>query len=757
MEAREDEASSSKGGMEADTFERAADFVLGDVWNRMERALRNAEGEAFEFDVKTEHAGITVSLPSGSWVTISKQPDEHALRVSNTLFPAWANRGEAVFRLTADAPGVPGAPGKWWRWEECAGEEECELYSFLEEGLEQSLKAPGSGDKADKTTPGKSSSRTITDTVLGEHEHTIVGYSLIKGIGDGEPIASERFVVGGHEWVLLFYPDGKRSSSEAHNINPQQIPQPHAHLQQAAVAAAGAPAVLPGPLPPRPVGGGAGVPLAVPPAPARPPPAALPPGALPAPGQPAAAAAAAAAAQQQQAVAAMQQAVAAMQQAAAAMPLAVPAVVAPPPHNPGNDYCALFVALIGETDNPQGVVNTSEGRVVRAFHRFTLVDQSGRGQDITKGRRRDQGAVKISCARQDPNARNCHGYRKFVKKSVLEDPQRGLLVSDTIVIRYQIELVVSTGGALSRAHAGKQALQIALPPPSLGPELGTLLESGAGSDVTFRVEDESMGAHKIILQARCACSPRAFEGWGAGGAPAVDPTPGTPLGARRPRGPRGRQHARSPVFRALLTGPMREGQGGPVGIQDVKPQVFRALLHFAYTDSLPEELQARGVAPRGGRRLAGRRRSGGSRGRQRDGAKGSKLEVPMAQHLLAAADRFQLIRLRCICEQRLCETVEVDTVATTLALAEQNNARELKRVCLEFVSKNLQAVMDSEGYKYMTDTCPQLQSELLQVIASAPPARAGGRSVHIAHHTHARVADESSTDGQLRRVRPRRE
>jgi len=35
----------------------------------------------------------------------------------------------------------------------------------------------------------------------GEHEHTIVGYSLVKGIGDGEPIASERFVVGGHDWV----------------------------------------------------------------------------------------------------------------------------------------------------------------------------------------------------------------------------------------------------------------------------------------------------------------------------------------------------------------------------------------------------------------------------------------------------------------------------------------------------------------------------------------------------------------------------
>jgi len=73
------------------------------------------------------------------------------------------------------------------------------------------------------------SSKTVTDTIVGEdfgvagdggcceiapfadpnlfplfaggHTHTIVGYSLIKGIGDGEPIASDRFSVGGHEWV----------------------------------------------------------------------------------------------------------------------------------------------------------------------------------------------------------------------------------------------------------------------------------------------------------------------------------------------------------------------------------------------------------------------------------------------------------------------------------------------------------------------------------------------------------------------------
>jgi len=513
----------------------------------------------------------------------------------------------------------------------------------------------------------------------GEHEHTIVGYSLIKGIGDGEPIASERFTVGGHEWVLLFYPDGKKSSAELHNINPQQVPPPHAHL-----AAAGRQPPANRDARPPAVAGRAAI--------EAPPP---PPGAAAAPPPP---------------------------------PVGQHQIpVAPPPHmdavlqqfvvqpagggGGGNDYCALFVALIGEGGQPQGVVNTSDGRVVRAFHRFTLVDQSGRNQDITKGRRRDQGAVKISCARQDPNARNCHGYRKFIKKSVLEDPARGLLVNDTIVIKYQIELVVSSGGALQRGGDRNRYThpQIAVPPVSLGKDLGTLLEDSEGTDVQFDVDGEVMAAHKIILSAR------------------------------------------SPVFQAMLNGPMREGHAEMIEIADVRAPVFKALLHFAYTDDLPLDLR------------------------------GSKLEVTMAQHLLAAADRFQLLRLRCLCEQRLCETVEVETVATTLALAEQNNANELKRVCLEFVSRHLQQVMASEGYQYMITTCPQLQSEILKVIAAAPPP---GLKIKASHemqalagggggggHQRDRMAggegggevrggrhnDESSTDGQMRRVRARRE
>lgn len=53
--------------------------------------------------------------------------------------------------------------------------------------------------------------------------------------------------------------------------------------------------------------------------------------------------------------------------------------------------------------------------------------------------------------------------------------------------------------------------------------------------------------------------------------------------------------------------------------------------------------------------------------------------------------------------------LQVDTVATTLTLAEQNHAEELKRVCLEFASRNLSTVMGSEGYQHMISSCPQLQ------------------------------------------------
>jgi speckle-type POZ protein len=297
------------------------------------------------------------------------------------------------------------------------------------------------------------------------------------------------------------------------------------------------------------------------------------------------------------------------------------------------------------------VVHTSEGHIVRAFHHFTLVDQSGRGRDITKGRRREQGAVKISCARQDPNARNCHGYRKFIKRTLLENPESGYLLNDTIKIKYKIELVVMSGGAFCRNDEDAALPTVDIPDPRLSEDMGILLKTGEGSDFVFVVEGEEMPAHRLIVASR------------------------------------------SPVFKALLGNDMREGVESKINIYDVRAPAFQILLHFVYTDSLPQELS------------------------------GENLEVTMAQHLLAAADRFELPRLRAICEKHLCETVDIANAATTLTLAEENHATELKRHCLEFVAQNLSSVMNTSGFDYMIQRCPDLQRSILETTARSKDSR----------------------------------
>ncbi|ONM51552.1 Speckle-type POZ protein [Zea mays] len=65
--------------------------------------------------------------------------------------------------------------------------------------------APSHRDMAASPT----SSRSVTETVNGSHRFVIQGYSLAKGMGVGKHIASETFSVGGYQWAVYFYPDGK--------------------------------------------------------------------------------------------------------------------------------------------------------------------------------------------------------------------------------------------------------------------------------------------------------------------------------------------------------------------------------------------------------------------------------------------------------------------------------------------------------------------------------------------------------------------
>ncbi|PAN43418.1 hypothetical protein GQ55_8G231900 [Panicum hallii var. hallii] len=145
--------------------------------------------------------------------------------------------------------------------------------------------------------------------------------------------------------------------------------------------------------------------------------------------------------------------------------------------------------------------------------------------------------------------------------------------------------------------------------------------------------------------------------------------------------------ARSPVFRAELFGWMKEQRAAQVRIDDMEPRVFAAMLRFMYTDSLPE-------IDEGDRRV-------------------------MAQHLLVAADRYRMERLKMICEDMLHNLIDTGTAATTLALAEQHGCHRLKERCINFLKYpgNAMAVMATDGFDHLMSSCPSLIKDLLAKVS----------------------------------------
>ena len=121
---------------------------------------------------------------------------------------------------------------------------------------------------------------------------------------------------------------------------------------------------------------------------------------------------------------------------------------------------------------------------------------------------------------------------------------------------------------------------------------------------------------------------------------------------------------RSLVFMAELYGGMKEKSMECIAIDDIQPVVFSALVGFIYTDVL--------VLP----------------GDLLEGDDDDYKE--MVRHLLEAADRYGMERLKLMCESILCRNLDGSTVETTLALADQHCCTALKDVCLQFMSLGLQ-------------------------------------------------------------------
>ncbi|TVT97887.1 hypothetical protein EJB05_56813, partial [Eragrostis curvula] len=137
--------------------------------------------------------------------------------------------------------------------------------------------------------------------------------------------------------------------------------------------------------------------------------------------------------------------------------------------------------------------------------------------------------------------------------------------------------------------------------------------------------------------------------------------------------------ARSPVFKAELLGKVC------VRIDDMDPRAFEKLLHFVYTDSLPKMTKEE--------------------------------EFEMATHLLAAADWYEMHRLKLICAETLREYIDLNTVVNLVVLAERHGCYRLKKDCIDYLRypPTLNVVMAFGGFEHVTQYSPALLRELWDV------------------------------------------
>ena len=148
-----------------------------------------------------------------------------------------------------------------------------------------------------------------------------------------------------------------------------------------------------------------------------------------------------------------------------------------------------------------------------------------------------------------------------------EVPTSGYLMNDSLTLQCTITVLKELPDVVIIPAVAEAPSP--LPASDLHRHFGDLLQSRRGADVTFVLDSgERFPAHKNILAAR------------------------------------------SPVFMAEFFGHMNEMRSKSVQIQDMEAAVFKAMLHFIYTDMVPELEEEPEASP------------------------------TMAQHLLAAADRY---------------------------------------------------------------------------------------------------------------------
>ena len=139
--------------------------------------------------------------------------------------------------------------------------------------------------------------------------------------------------------------------------------------------------------------------------------------------------------------------------------------------------------------------------------------------------------------------------------------------------------------------------------------------------------------------------------------------------------------ARSQVFKAMFQASMKEREEREVIIEDIKPVVFAEMLHFIYTGE----------------------------------TKGNTFEE-IGIELLAAAEKYELLSLKEICEDNLCSGLTNSNAVQYLILGYLYKAFKLREKALKKVATNMASIVKTEAFKELKQY-PDILIDILKVVA----------------------------------------
>eukprot|EP00096_Caligus_rogercresseyi_P005752 TRINITY_DN21755_c0_g1_i1.p1 TRINITY_DN21755_c0_g1~~TRINITY_DN21755_c0_g1_i1.p1 ORF type:complete len:403 (-),score=125.20 TRINITY_DN21755_c0_g1_i1:181-1389(-) len=140
--------------------------------------------------------------------------------------------------------------------------------------------------------------------------------------------------------------------------------------------------------------------------------------------------------------------------------------------------------------------------------------------------------------------------------------------------------------------------------------------------------------------------------------------------------------SRSDVFAAMFSHRnTKEARTNIVKIDDIEEDTLGALLHFVYTDKVKD--------------------------------------LPsLASSLLSASDKYNIRRLKSLCERHIAESVDASNAANVLILAHLHEAEMLKAAALDCICENMKAVSETSGWNLITESHPSLMSKVLVAMTS---------------------------------------